>query len=219
MLQDKLLGIYEQTGQLKALCDMASDKNSLIQEQRRILYSLSTELASLKSDLLDNDILTKLPNYQTIQNQTTDVADKLQRIISIIDNDIVLNQNLSSDINAFSKQIEEAMHSQEQLYNLFLYTYKYVLDELIEKSKEELNHLILGFIIIVVIALYIYIAFYISIADNLKKLQMASEMISKGKNRYPPKSKEKDEIGKALLAFNTMSDKLNKKYPHFLNGV
>jgi len=217
MLQDKLLGIYEQTGQLKALCDMASDKNSLIQEQRRILYSLSTELASLKSDLLDNDILTKLPNYQTIQNQTTDVADKLQRIISIIDNDIVLNQNLSSDINAFSKQIEEAMHSQEQLYNLFLYTYKYVLDELIEKSKEELNHLILGFIIIVVIALYIYIAFYISIADNLKKLQMASEMISKGKTDIHLKVKKKDEIGKALLAFNTMSDKLNKNIS-FLNG-
>jgi len=217
MLQDKLLGIYEQTGQLKALCDMASDKKSLIQEQRRILYSLSTELASLKSDLIDNDILTKLPNYQSIQNQTTDVADKLQRIISIIDNDIILNQNLSSDIDSFSKQIEEAMHSQEQLYNVFLYTYEYVLDELIENSKKELDHLILGFIIITALALYVYIAFYISIADNLRKLQIASEMISKGKTDIHLKVKKRDEIGKALLAFNTMSDKLNKNIS-FLNG-
>jgi PAS domain S-box-containing protein len=217
MLQDKLLGIYEQSGQLQALCDMALNQKSLIQEQRRILYSLSTELASLKSDLIDNDILTKLPNYQSIQNQTTDVADKLQKIISIIDNDIILNQNLSYDMKLFSKRIEEAMHSQEQLYNIFLYTYKYVIDELKAKSKEELIELIIGFVLITFVALYIYIAFYISIADNLKKLQEASEMISKGKTDIHLKVTKKDEIGKALLAFNTMSDRLNKNIS-FLNG-
>jgi len=217
MLQDKLLGIYEHSGQLQSLSTTVLTQKSMIQEQKKILYSLSTELASLKSDLVDNKILTKLTNYQAIQNQTTEVADKLKKILTVIDNDIILNQNLSYDVHTFSKKIEEAMYAQEELYNIFAYTYEDTINELKSNSKKELWYLIIGFLAIILLSLYIFIAFYLSITGNLKKLQTASEMISAGKTDIHLEVRKKDEIGDALLAFNTMSDNLNKNIS-FLDG-
>ncbi len=48
-------------------------------------------------------------------------------------------------------------------------------------ARRDLIYLILGYISIIALAIYIYIAFYISITDNLKKLQNISKMISSAK--------------------------------------
>jgi len=217
MLQDKLLRIYEHSGQLLALSSTVLKQKSMIQEQKKVLYSLSTELSSLKSNLVDNKILTKLSNYQALQNQTTEVADRLKKILSVIDNDIILNENLNYNIKKFSKKVEEAMYAQEELYNMFAYTYKDTIKELQTKAKRELLYLSLGFLFIILISLYIFIAFYQSITGNLKKLQKASELIAKGKTDIHLDVQKKDEIGDALLAFNTMSDNLRQNIS-FLDG-
>jgi len=217
MLQDKLLSIYEHSGQLLALSSTVFKQNNMIQEQKKVIYSLSTELSSLKSYLVDNKILTQLSNYQALQNQTTEVADRLQKILSVVDNDIILNQNLNYNIKKFSQKVEEAMYAQEELYNMFAYTYKDTIKELQSDAKRELWYLSLGFLAIILLALYIFIAFYQSITSNLKKLQTASEMIAKGKTDIHLKVNKKDEIGDALLAFNTMSDNLSKNIS-FLDG-
>jgi PAS domain S-box-containing protein len=217
MLQDKLLSIYEHSGQLLALSSTVFKQNIMIQEQKKVIYSLSTELSSLKSYLVDNEILTQLSNYQALQNQTTEVADRLQKILSVVDNDIILNQNLNYNIKKFSQKVEEAMYAQEELYNMFAYTYKDTIKELQSDAKRELWYLSLGFLAIILLALYIFIAFYQSITGNLKKLQTASEMIAKGKTDIHLEVNKKDEIGDALLAFNTMSDNLGKNIS-FLDG-
>ncbi len=217
MLQDKLLRIYEHSGQLLALSSTVLKQKSMIQEQKKVLYSLSTELSSLKSNLVDNKILTKLSNYQALQNQTTEVADRLKKILSVIDNNIILNQNLNYNIKKFSQKVEEAMYAQEELYNMFAYTYKDTIKELQADAKKELWYLSLGFLFIILISLYIFIAFYQSITGNLKKLQKASEMIAQGKTDIHLDVQKKDEIGDALLAFNTMSDNLRENIS-FLDG-
>ncbi len=217
MLQDKLLRIYKHSGQLLALSSTVLKQKSMIQEQKKVLYSLSTELSSLKSNLVDNKILTKLSNYQALQNQTTEVADRLKKILSVIDNNIILNQNLNYNIKKFSQKVEEAMYAQEELYNMFAYTYKDTIKELQADAKKELWYLSLGFLFIILISLYIFIAFYQSITGNLKKLQKASEMIAQGKTDIHLDVQKKDEIGDALLAFNTMSDNLRENIS-FLDG-
>jgi len=217
MLQDKLLNIYELSGQLLALSSTVFKQKSMIQEQKKVIYSLSTELSSLKSYLVDNKILTKLSNYQSLQNQTTEVANKLEKILSVVDNDIILNENLNYNLKKFSHKVEDAMYSQEELYNMFAYTYRDTIKELQSNAKRELWYLILGFLAIVLFALYIFVAFYQSITSNLKKLQTASVMIAKGKTDIHLKVTKRDEIGEALLAFNTMSDKLSKNIS-FLDG-
>jgi len=52
-------------------------------------------------------------------------------------------------------------------------------------------------LVIILVSLYIFIAFYLSITGNLKKLQKASEMISAGKMDIHLKVRKRDEIGDA----------------------
>jgi PAS domain S-box-containing protein len=217
MLQDKLLNIYEHSGQLQGLSSTVLRENSMINEQKKILFALYTELSSLKSNLTDNKILTQLSNYPALQKQTTSVADKLKKILKVIDNDIILNKSFSHNMKSFSQKVTEAMYSQEELYKMFIYTYKDTIQELQADLKKERSFLIYGFLIILLISLYIFVAFYQSITENLKKLQKASELISKGKTDIHLSVQKKDEIGDALLAFNTMSDELTKNIS-FLDG-
>jgi len=217
MLQEKLLKIYEYTGRLKSLSSGILTQKSMIQEQKKALYSLSSNLASLESDLVDNAILTKLDNYPILQQLTTSVSDKLKQVLSVIDDDIILNQEYTSDTQSFAKKATAAMYAQEDLYNTFVYTYKATIEELHKNLQDELRYLLIGFLIILLISIYIFIAFYESITGNLKKLQTASEMIAEGKTDIHLEVNKRDEIGDALVAFNTMSDKLSKNIS-FLDG-
>jgi PAS domain S-box-containing protein len=217
MLYDKLPNIYEHSGQLQGLSSALINQKSMIYEQKKVLFTLSTELSGLKSDLTDNKILTKLDNYQSLQTQTTIVADRLKKVLAVIDNDIILNRDFKYDIKSFFKKVTSAMHSQEELYIMFINTYKNTVKELQKSSAKEHQYLIAGFLIIILISLYIFVAFYLSITGNLKKLQTASELISKGQTDIHLTVQKKDEIGDALLAFNTMSEELTKNIS-FLDG-
>ncbi|MCH9741090.1 MAG: diguanylate cyclase, partial [Epsilonproteobacteria bacterium] len=217
MLQDKLLHIYEYTGRLKGLSSGILTQKSMIQEQKKTLYSLSSNLASLESDLVDNKILTKLSNYQALQQLTTSVSDKLKRILVVIDEDIILKHEFTHNIQSFSQKATSAMYAQEELYDKFLFTYKHTIQELNSNLEKELWYLLAGFITIILLSSYIFVAFYQSITGNLKKLQTASEMISEGQTEIHLDVDKDDEIGDALLAFNTMSDRLSKNIS-FLDG-
>lgn len=217
MLQDKLLGIYEQSSQLRVICDIVLNGEDISHERRKILYSISTEIISLKYNLINNSLLTKLPNYQTIQNHTTDLSDRLYRVISLIDDWIIFNGRELSNIEKLKGEIDSAVVSQEELYNIFIETYRSIIDNLIDRDSWAFRELIIGYSIVLLLAIYIYIALYSSIAENLKKLQDASDKISRGRTDINLEIKKEDEIGKALIAFNTMSDKLNKNIS-FLNG-
>jgi len=47
MLQDKLLGIYEQSSQLRVICDIVLNGEDISHERRKILYSISTEIINV----------------------------------------------------------------------------------------------------------------------------------------------------------------------------
>jgi len=217
MLQKKLPQLYEYTGRLKGLSSGLLTQRSMIQEQKKTLFSLSTNLTGLEADLVDNKILTKLSNYQTLQQQTINVSDKLKRILSVIDEDIILSHEVTYDMKSFAQRASIAMYAQEELYEKFAYTYRKTIEELQEKLQNELWYLLAGLLVIVISSIYLFIAFYQSITENLRKLQKASELISEGQTNIHLEIDKRDEIGDALLAFNTMSDKLNKNIS-FLDG-
>jgi len=217
MLQGKLIRLYDYTRQLKdASSDMLNNKQ-ILKEQKLILYSLQTDLSSLQLNLQENELLGHLSNYHALEEQTTDVTYKLESLLQILDESIVGNGTNLLHSNAFKKVVEGAIESQEMLYELFSYTYRDTVNELMSNTSNNLWSLLMIFLLIVFIAFYIFIAFYQSITGNLKKLQTASEMISAGQTKIKLEVDRPDEIGDALLAFNTMSEKLSENIA-FLNG-
>ena len=214
MLQDKLLHIYEYTTQLKILASGLS--NSIEEKEKQHLYKISSDLARLESNLIDNATMSDVNNYYTIQTLTVNVSEKLKRLLKI-NREIILNKNTSHDMKAFKEKTNSSMMAQDELYEKFAYAYSDTIKELNQKLEKQLRCSILGFLIILLFSIYIITAFYQSITENIKKLQKASEMIAEGNTNINLKVDKKDEIGNALLAFNIMSEKLNKNIS-FLDG-
>jgi PAS domain S-box-containing protein len=214
MLEEKLLRLYESTEQLSNSSKIFF-KDKLVSQE--VLFSLSTDLTALKINLKENKLLSQLSDYESLQDRSTDVTYTLERLIDIINEKIMKNRMENFNQTAFKEKIRVSLEAQNILYNRFLSTYEKTIQELELDLNNKVWSLFLIFLIILLIALYIFIAFYLSITKNLRKLQTASEMIAKGKIEIKLEVGKRDEIGDALLAFNTMSEKLTENIS-FLDG-
>jgi PAS domain S-box-containing protein/diguanylate cyclase (GGDEF)-like protein len=217
MLQEKLLRLYELSKQLEDTSSSLFNKENLSLKEQSTLFSISTDLKALKMSLKENKLLSQLNNYSILQSQSTAVSYTLEILLDIIDEKIIYKTINAFNSEAFKNKTTESIERQNTLYQRYSYTYKTTIKELQSNLNDNLWSLLFVFLLILLIAFYIFIAFYLSITKNLKKLQTASEMISSGRTTIKLNIGKKDEIGDALLAFNTMSEKLTKNIS-FLDG-
>jgi len=217
MLQVKLPLLYDFTRQLRDRSFKVVNSQDELKNQKIILYSIATDLLNLKLFIEKNNLMSELENYHSLEAQITKVTYKIEKLLFVIDKNILNKQEGELHNHYFLEKVTSAIEAQESLYEMINYTYKDAINELIYESKNDLWSLVILFFIIVLIAFYIFIAFYQSITGNLKKLQTASEMIADGQTKIKLHVDKHDEIGDALLAFNTMSEKLNENIS-FLNG-
>ena len=217
MLQRKLPLLYDFTRQLRDSSFRTINSKDELKNQKVVLYSIASDLVNLKLFIEKNHLMSELENYHSLEAQITKVTHRVQTLLLVIDRSLLNNMEGKLNNHYFLEKITSAIESQESLYEMINYTYKDAINELINKSEDKLWSLLVLFFIIVLIAFYIFIAFYHSITGNLKKLQTASEMIADGKTKIKLKVDKHDEIGDALLAFNTMSEKLSENIA-FLDG-
>ena len=217
MLQEKLLYLKDFTRRLKDSSFSNISTHEKLKTQKLALYSISTDLSNLQIFLKKNYLISNLENYHALEAQITAVTHKVDQLLLVIDKTIINGIEEELDKEFFLEKVNSAIESQEELYAMFNYTYQDAVHELIDKAESNLWSLLILFLAIVFIALYIFIAFYLSITGNLRKLQTASEMISEGKTNIKLEVDKPDEIGDALLAFNTMSEKLSENIS-FLDG-
>ncbi len=217
MLQEKLPLLNDFTRQLRDTSFSSVESSEKLKMQQLMLHSISLDLKSLQQVLKKNRLISNLTNYHALEEQITNVTYKVEQLLFIIKNTIINDIEEQLNNSYFLNKVTSSIESQETLYTMFNYTYRETIDELIDKSEHKLWSLLILFFIIVLIAFYIFIAFYHSITGNLKKLQTASEMIAAGNTNIKLDVDKPDEIGDALLAFNTMSEKLSENIA-FLDG-
>jgi len=214
MLEEKLLRLYEATEELGVSSEKFFNDRLTSQE---ILFSLSTNLTALKMNLKETKLLSQLTDYESLQDRSTDVTHSLEILIEIINEKIMENKIDFFKKEAFKKKVQESLEAQNILYQRFLSTYEKTIEELEADLNSRLWSLFLLSLVILLIAFYIFIAFYLSITKNLKKLQTASELIASGQTKIKLEVDREDEIGDALIAFNTMSERLTENIL-FLDG-
>ena len=217
MLQEKLLLLEENSGQIRGLAAGIFKDKKISKEQKSKLLSLYTLIKSLEAQLLDNQALLKMDGYLDIQKKTTFVSYKLQEILATINKNIIMIETPNYDSKLFFKEATFAMREQSKLYKMLSNNYKILIKELHKKMLVDFTLVLAGFLLILLFSIYIFAAFYHSIAKSLKKLQTASRMIAEGKTNIHLHSETNDEIGDALMAFNDMSKKLTHNIS-FLDG-
>jgi PAS domain S-box-containing protein/diguanylate cyclase (GGDEF)-like protein len=217
LLQDELLLLMENTGQLRGVTVGVFSSKDIDKKQEEKILSYYTLLKSLEINLSKNKALSNLDNYFDIQQNIVEVIQKLDKILFIVNKNIILNKNLNYDAKLFFKQATQALDKQVLLYDKLSNTYINLIKKSQEKIYNNFIYSLIGFLLIIISAVYLTLAFYHSIAQSLKKLQLASRMIADGKTDINLKVDTKDELGDAVNAFNYMSEKLGENIS-FLNG-
>ncbi len=217
MLQDKLLFLHEYTAQVRGIATGVFAKKEITKAKKKRLLSLYTLIQTLKSNLQENQMLKGLDNYAVIQKEITFASYKLDEVLYAINKDIILAQTPSLDSNLFFEQTTAVMREQIKLYRTLSQSYQNIVQNSKNRAKTELGFTVAGFFIIIFIALYVFVAFYRSVIQSLKKLERASQMIAQGKTDIQLDADTNDEIGDAILAFNVMSQELNQNIS-FLDG-
>ncbi len=218
MLQEKLLRLYETSRQLKDSTKRQIHNSFTLKSQKLLLYSLNTDLSTFYENLKENKLLSELDNYHNLEKLATAIIYNISEQLQILDENILArnHKNLLHK-KLFLKKVTEGIEIQEKFYDRILYTYENTINTLKAQLKGNEWSLFWVLISILVFVFYVIIAFYQSITGNLKKLQEASELISTGQTKIKLEVDKPDEIGDALLAFNTMSEKLTENIA-FLDG-
>ncbi len=86
-----------------------------------------------------------------------------------------------------------------------------------KKMERKFFFLLLGFVIIILTSLYLFVAFYYSLIESIRRLENASHEIANGEKGVHLINDVKDEIGRAVTAFNSMSQRLTEDLS-FLDG-
>ena len=217
LLEDKLLLLQENTGQIRGLALGYFSQEKISSEQKSTLLSRYTLIKALEANLFDNKVLAEMDNYLTLQKMITRVTHKLDEILYIIHKNIMLVESPAYNSKLFFKQATSAIQEQVKLFNALSQSYASLLKKSQHDLLVELIYALAGFLVIIFTAVYLTVAFYRSIVSSLKKLQTASQMIAEGKTKIYLKADTNDELGSALQAFNHMSHKLDKNIS-FLDG-
>ncbi len=217
MLEDKLLLLEEYTGQLRGLGAGILAKKGMTKDEKKKLLSLYTLIKSAESTLMENRILKNTQRYYQVHKQTTLMFNKLEMVLDIVNKHMILSQKPNFDNKEFFKHSSKALKLQGELYRQLSGLYEILIEDAKNKSEKELALLGIGFLIILITAIYFFAALYHSVAGNLNKLKIASNMIANGKTNINLRIDAEDEIGDAIKAFNDMSKKLDKNIA-FLDG-
>ncbi len=210
LLEEKLLLLEENLGQIRGMAVAILIQKAAGKKEKSLLLSRYTMVKSLERDLHENDILRDTDAYLPLKRAIIFVTHKLDNILAVVNEHILLAERPDYDEKHFFTQATRIIDDQSRLYARFATIYKDLVSDYARRLNQTLFYVVAGFIAILFSALYIFAAFYRSIADSLKKLQHASEMIAEGKTDIALSADTKDEIGNALLAFNHMSRKLRK---------
>ena len=217
LLQEKLLLLQEKSGQLRGMAVGLFSRGSISDKAREEILSRYTLIKALENNLLDNKILDKTKHFLTIEEQTTLATYRLDRMLGIVYAQLILSERPRIESTRFFKIATEAIDAEASLYRTLARSYRMLIEKKRSSVTSGLLWALLGFVAILVGALYLLGAFYHSIAASLKKLQHASEMIASGKTDIRLQADTRDEIGNAILSFNHMSRKLGKTLS-FLDG-
>ncbi len=217
IIQEKLPLLKESIGQMRAITAKYFTKKEILRDNKERILSLYVLIKSLQKDLISNHDLLHSLDLKTIHKSNILASSKLTNLLNIIKKNIIIVKIPAYNSEVLFVKATIAIDKYNELHKALSLEYKKTVEELQKTMHINFILALVGLFAILLLALYIFTAFYRSVTISLMKLKNASEMIAKGETNIHLKADTKDEIGNALLAFNNMSQKLRKNIS-FLDG-
>jgi len=170
LLDDKLLNLQENVAKLRGIVSGCFTKQSVTKIQKAKILELYTIIKSLQNSILDNEVMAPLDEYMMLQKETIVSTKKIDSLLSIIDTNILTNEDLSYDAQSFFTEATKVLNQQDRLYKFFINSYK---DNVMKIGDNMAYNFAMWFgvmVTILMIALYLSAGFYSSVINSLQKL-------------------------------------------------
>ena len=208
MLYRLLPQLNDQIGQIRGMTAKILAEKHLSKKQKREILDRYILAFSLNKQIDTAQYRANLSSHFSADTYLEVASSSLLDFLKVVDEHILLEENLQHDPNEFFKISTITIDNYNNLYDKLAISYKEIIKGMYYQLNREFLLIVTGFFIIILFALYVFGAFYVSIKRSMQKLEDASSAISRGEMEVELKVDTKDEIGNALLAFNKMSYKL-----------
>ena len=218
VLTNTLLQLQEMTGRLRGVATALINEKHLTQQERNKLLSLYIHITSLIQRPINSTITADIEqNFPHIAKQKATMLDHLNNVLFIVRHNIIEGNKKDISNRRFFDMVTETIDMQIKLYESIASAYKKHLNKSMNILYRDFALIFVGFMLIMLVALYLGSAFYHSVLSGIEKLKTASDLITQGKTKIHLIPESEDEIAHTLHAFNRMSDTLDKNIS-FLNS-
>ena len=201
----KLLGGIRSLGShvlaFKQLSGSASNNAEQFFDQGRSNYN---QLQSKVQEVIESD--SEL--HKQLLSTTNDALEALQLANNRLDSDILISMNLDTPWSdyylALSEQITVVDLWEDQVINVI----DALLSVRLEQKQDEMIGLATALVIIFLLIIYLYLAFYTSIKNSIRQLLDSAVHMAEGDMTVSINTLSHDEIGELSTAFNNMSAKI-----------
>ena len=212
LLSSELLYLQEYTAQLRGIAAGLFSQKHLNNNQKEDVLQKYTLINAFKNNLHNNQLPKDIPYFLKIKQQINLATYQLENILFIVNKYILLSDTNTLTYNSqrFFDQATAALKEQTKLYDTLLESYQTLITILKENTQTTFLFFFAGFLAIILTSLYLIGVLYHSVSQSLKELKYASMHMVKGNMDITLNIHTKDEIGNALLAFDTMRHELRK---------
>jgi PAS domain S-box-containing protein/diguanylate cyclase (GGDEF)-like protein len=218
ILNKNLIILQERTAQLRGLVTGLLENNYIISQKKAKLLSLYTEISLMHKTPMSKKMQNDMDKYYPeIAKKKDMMLYRLNNVLYIVQNTFFHKHLQQFNPKRFFQLATETIDAQTKLYHSILNQYEKELNKEESNLFRELQNVLLTLLLLTGMIVYISLAFYHSVTRSIKKLQVASKMIAKGKTKIKLHINTKDEIADALHAFNNMSQILDENIS-FLNS-
>ena len=192
--------------------EIATQNPPDISEQNR----LDSLLGQIEDDRVatHDSLANAFENDPTLSSQLNTVLDKrhrsFQAFTAVLKKELLQNNDIEHDPSQLADLANQAIDSNNQLYNDLVPVLRNLLNQRNNGMKMERMELIGTMFIVIAIVLYLFAGFYRSIMDVIQNLVNATNQIAQGDLTVKVTSNANDESKQIVDSLNHMTEHLNK---------
>lgn len=211
LILDQLEPVLKHQGQLRGYSALVIRNNSInsamIDAMNRLLDELISDQENLSS--IASPILSSSTMYSSALIQALSaLPEQIEQATARYENDLLLEENLDHDWQAYFKQ-ESAAH--DAAYQFINQAIGYVEQDLQTRFDEQNQYfylVLIGVLATIFITNYLMLGFNVSVRQGLEEILTATEQVAEGDLTCKVELSSRDELGQFAEEFNSMTRRM-----------
>ncbi|MBB1487188.1 methyl-accepting chemotaxis protein [Oceanospirillum sediminis] len=211
LILDQMEPVLKHQGQLRGYSTLVIRNNSInssmIGAMNRLLDELISDQENLNS--IASPILSSRTMYDPILIQTLSaLPEQIEKATARYENDLLLEENLDHDWQAYFKQESAAHNAAYQFIHQAIGFVEQNLQDRFDEQNQYFYLVLIGVLATIFITNYLMLGFNVSVRQGLEEILTATEQVAEGDLTCKVELSSRDELGQFAEEFNSMTRRM-----------